>query len=358
MDFYALIMAGGIGTRFWPLSRKKKPKQFLPIISDNTMLEETVKRISPLIPNSNIYTIANHQQTQTIKALLPDISEEKFIVEPEGKNTAPCLLLASAVIHLKNPEAVMAVLPADHFIENDSLYLKKLKAAAAAAEQSQSLITFGIPPSYPSTGYGYINFARENPSPFLEEDFFSVKEFREKPSYKQAKAFIQSGNYFWNSGMFIWSTRIFTEKIEHFAPALFAHWKDLLRAVNQRDEERISSIYSKLPATSIDYALMERAEGVLMGEGNFGWSDVGAWSSLAPFWPQDENKNAFRGDNILLDVENCLVYNPQKLTALIGVKDLVVVDTEDALLICHKSQDQKVKDVVEKIKQKKKDKHL
>ena len=358
MDLCVVIMAGGIGTRFWPFSRRKKPKQFLPIISEKTMIEETVNRISPKIPFSRIYTIADHQKTQTIKAFFPDIPEENFLIEPEGKNTAPCLLLASAAIHLKKPEAVVAVLPADHFIQDHPLFLKKLEAAAVAAEQSQSLLTFGIPPDYPATGYGYINFSSNESSRFLEEDFFPVSAFKEKPDYELAETFLQTGEYFWNSGMFVWSTQVFAEKIQQFAPALFSHWDDLLEAVSQNDEEKIASIYSQLPATSIDYALMEKAEGVLMGVGNFGWSDVGAWSSLCPFLPKDKDNNASRGENILLDTENCLVYNPQKLTALIGVKDLIVVDTEDALLICRKDQDQKVKDIVERIKQDKKDEYL
>jgi mannose-1-phosphate guanylyltransferase len=358
MDLCAVIMAGGIGTRFWPLSRKKKPKQFLPIISESTMIEETVNRILPKIPVSRIYTVANSQQTQAIKAFFPDIPEENLLIEPQGKNTAPCLLLASAVIHCQNPEAVVAVLPADHFIQDRPLFLKKLEAAAAAAEQTQSLLTFGIPPTYPATGYGYINFSPNEPSRFLEENFFPVNAFKEKPDYEVAKTFLQSGDYFWNSGMFIWPTRIFEKKIEQFAPVLYAQWIDLLEAVSQNDEEKIASIYSQLPSTSIDYALMEKAEGVLMGEGDFGWSDVGAWSSLYPFWPKDESNNVSRGESILLDAENCLIYNPQKLTALIGVKDLIVVNTEDALLVCRKDQDQRVKDIVEKIKKEKKDEYL
>lgn len=358
MNLCALIMAGGIGTRFWPLSRKKKPKQFLPIISERTMIEETVNRILPKIPFSRIYTIADSQQTQTIKSFFPDIPEENFLIEPQGKNTAPCLLLASAVIHRQNPDAVMAVLPADHFIQDRPQFLKKIEAAAAAAEQSQTLLTIGIPPTYPATGYGYIKFSPNKSCRFLEEDFFPVNEFKEKPNHELAKTFLQSGDYFWNSGMFIWPTRVFEEKIEQFAPVLFSHWKDLLEAVSRKDEKKIAKIYSYLPATSIDYALMEKAKGVLMGVGKFGWSDVGAWSSLFPFWPKDESNNVSRGKNILLNAENCLVYNPQKLTVLIGVKDLIVVDTEDALLICHKDQDQKVKDIVKKIKEEKKNEYL
>ncbi|MFC2164452.1 mannose-1-phosphate guanylyltransferase [Acidobacteriota bacterium] len=352
MNLYAIIMAGGIGTRFWPLSRKKSPKQFLPIISEATMIEETVNRLLPLIPPPNITTIANAEQSRTIKSLFPEIPEENFLIEPQGKNTAPSLLLATAKIFLLNPEAVCAALPADHLISDAPLFLKKLEAGAKAASTKDSLITFGIPPTFPSTGYGYIQFAKEGPQLIQEENFYSVQEFKEKPDYDQAKAFCDAGNYSWNSGMFLWKAAFFAQKLEQHAPDWFLNWKKMLRALEDNDERQIGLIFEEIPSTSIDYALMEKAKGVLMCEGNFGWSDVGAWSSLADIWAKDQNRNATRGETILLDSEDCLVYNPEKLTALVGIKDIIVVDTPDALLICRKDQDQKVKDVVGELKKK------
>jgi mannose-1-phosphate guanylyltransferase len=352
MNLYAIIMAGGIGTRFWPLSRKKSPKQFLPIISEATMIEETVNRLLPLIPVQNITTIANVEQSQTIKSLFPEIPDDNFLVEPQGKNTAPSLLLATAKIFLLDPEAVCAVLPSDHLIADAPLFLKKLEAGAAAAAEGNSLITFGIPPAFPSTGYGYIQFAKEDPQPFQGENFYSVQQFKEKPDYEQAKAFCDAGNYSWNSGMFLWKAEIFAQKLEQHAPDWFLYWDKMLRAHEGKDEIQIGSIFEEIPSTSIDYALMEKASGVLMCEGNFGWSDVGAWSSLADIWARDQKRNAVRGEAILMDSEDCLVYNPDKLTALVGVKDIIVVETPDALLICRKDQDQKVKDVVGELKKK------
>ncbi|NIO48787.1 MAG: NTP transferase domain-containing protein [Candidatus Aminicenantes bacterium] len=358
MDIRAVIMAGGAGTRFWPLSRKKKPKQFLPIVSEKTMIEETVHRLLAKVPSNNIYTIANFEQTQVIRNLLPDLPEVNLLVEPQGRNTAPSLMLATAWIYLQNPKAVLAALPADHLIKDAPFFLKKLEAGATAAAKGENLITFGIPPSYPETGYGYIRFSPEKPLQFQDEPFFLVQEFKEKPEYEQAKNFLEQGNYFWNSGMFLWRADIFVQKLEKHAPSMFIYWQKILDALRNKDEARIASIFDEIPSISIDCALMEKAEGVLMGKGTFGWSDVGAWSSLADIWPRDKERNALRGESIILDSQNCLLYNPHKLTALIGVKDIIVVDTEDALLITKKNMDQKVKDVVEEIRQKGKAEYL
>ncbi len=358
MEFYALIMAGGIGTRFWPLSRKERPKQFLPIISKKTMIEETVERLATLIPLERIYTIANSGQSRSIRALFPGIPDTNFLVEPQGRNTAPSLILATAHVYLQDPEAVVAALPADHLITDVPLFLKKLEAGARAADEHGDLVTFGIPPSFPSTGYGYIRFSRENPQKIRDENFYPVQEFKEKPDAAQAKAFLESGNYFWNSGMFLWKAKTFAHKLKEFAPEWHVYWEKILQALQVKDEAEIAAIFETIPSTSIDYALMEKAQGVLMCEGNFGWSDVGAWSSLFDFWPQDPEGNALRTESLPLDSQNCLVYSRDKLTVLIGVKDLIVVDTPDALLICRKDQDQKVKDIVGRLKKDNKDEYL
>lgn len=358
MDIRAVIMAGGVGTRFWPLSRKKRPKQFLPIISDRSMIEETAHRLLPLIPSDSIYTIANQEHTQLIKSLLPTLPEKNLLVEPKGKNTAPSLLLATAWVYCQNPEAIVACLPSDHLIRDSSLFLKKLEAGAAAAAKGEYLITFGIPPLYPATGYGYIQFSEKAPLQIMDEPFYAVQEFKEKPNYEQASAFLEKGSFFWNSGIFLWQAAIFAKKLERHAPSMFVYWEKMLDALRNKNEAQIVSIFEEIPSISIDYALLEKAKGVLMGKGNFGWSDVGAWSSLLDIWPQDKDGNTLRGESILIESQNSLLYNPHKLTALIGVKDLIVVDTEDVLLICHKSLDQKVKDILEKIRQKGKDEYL
>jgi mannose-1-phosphate guanylyltransferase len=358
MEIHPVIMAGGSGTRFWPLSRKKKPKQFLPIISAKTMIEETVERLLPLVDASCIYTIANSEQTATIRDLIPGIPSDNLLVEPQGKNTAPSLILATATIFQKNENAVVAALPADHLIQDPSQFLKKLEAAARMAFEKDHLITFGITPNHPATGYGYIQFSADDWEEALEERFYNVLGFREKPDLDTARKFCESGNYSWNSGMFLWKASVFRDKLERYAPDIFPFWKEISKAIGDHEERKIGGIFDRMPSVSIDYALMEKARGVLMGKGDFGWSDVGAWSALGEVWPTDDRRNAVRGKSILIDAKGCLVYNPQKLTALIGVEDLIVVDTPDSLLICRKDLDQKVKAIVQSIEKKKEDRYL
>lgn len=358
MEIRAVIMAGGVGTRFWPLSRKKFPKQFLPIISEKTMIEETVLRLLPLLSPDKIYTIANLEQTQTIRKLLPELPAENLFVEPQGKNTAPSLMLATAQVYLQNPEAVVVALPADHLIKNPSLFLKKLEAGASLATEG-FLITFGIPPTYPATGYGYIHFSEENPHQIQEETFYTVQEFKEKPEHEQAKQFLEAGNYSWNSGMFLWRASVFAQKLENYAPSMFPYWERMLDALKNEKDRDIKTIFEEISAISIDYALMEKAkEGVLVCPGNFGWSDVGSWSSLMDIWPKDKNGNAIKEEGLIFNSRNCLSYSPHKLTVLIGIEDIIVVDTGDALLVCHKDQDQKVKKVVESLQKKGKKEYL
>jgi len=358
LDLRAVVMAGGSGTRFWPLSRKRTPKQFLPIISDRTMIEETVERLLPIISYSNIYTIANRQQTQTIQRMLPRLRKGNLLVEPMGKNTAPSLILATARIYLQNPEAVVAAIPSDHLILDNPLFAKKMGAAAEAAGHEKSLITFGIPPAFPSTGYGYIHYAKVGPKKVAGELFFEVLEFKEKPGCEQAKLFIESGEYYWNSGMFLWRADVFAEKLRRYAPGFYQYWLKMLDALKKKSPGLVAAIFGEIPSLSIDYALMEKAKGVLVCEGNFGWSDVGAWSSLADIWKKDDLGNAMKGETVVLDSSNSILFNPGKLTAFIGVKDLIVINTKDALLVCHKDHDQKVRQVLEALAKKGKMKYL
>jgi len=349
-DVYAVIMAGGSGTRFWPLSRRRRPKQFLPIVSDRTMIEETVRRIRPLVPAARIYTIANAVQTGILRRILAGHPAGNFLVEPMGKNTAPSLILATAWIYLKNPEAIVVVLPSDHLITDCPAFLKKVEAAAAAARAENALITFGIPPSFPSTGYGYIHYRKRGARAYGGEPFFAARGFKEKPSQEIAERFVESGDYFWNSGMFIWRAGVFARKMEEFAPDFFPYWRRTLEALKARSRARLRAVFEDIPGMSIDYALMEKADGVLVSQGDFGWSDVGAWSSLVDVWPKDEAGNAVKGDAVALDSKNVLCFNPGKLTALVGLQDLIVVNTKDALLVCRMDQDQRVKEILELLK--------
>ncbi|MCD6194107.1 MAG: hypothetical protein B5M54_07230 [Candidatus Aminicenantes bacterium 4484_214] len=350
-ELYAVIMAGGQGTRFWPFSRRAQPKQFLPIISDKTMLEETIARVQPLVPPSRILTVANQEQTNQIRRLCPELSEENLLVEPQGKNTAPSLLLATATVYLRHPQAIVAALPADHLIADVERFQNKLIAAAAAARQTGHLITFGIPPTFPATGYGYIQFKQPPLYKIQGESFYEVAQFKEKPDLETALQFLQAGHFFWNSGMFIWQAETFARELAEAAPEMYNYWEQIILALQSEDFSKIAAIFEEIPAISIDYALMEKASRVLMTRGDFGWSDVGSWSSLLEVWPADEQGNAVRGKGLLLESSGCLLFSPHKFVALIGVKDLVVIDTPDALLICHKEQDQKVREVVKHLHQ-------
>lgn len=358
MKLKTVIMAGGSGTRFWPLSRRNRPKQFLPIAGDKTMLEDTVERLLPLIPYKNILTISNAEQAKSIKRLLPKLPAENILIEPRGKNTAPSLILATASIYLKDPETVVAALCADHLIREKDLFLKKLEAAAEAASKDNVIVTFGIPPTYPATGYGYIYFSKRAGHKIRNEFFYPVVKFKEKPDLGEATTFLAGGRHYWNSGMFIWRAEVFAQKLEKHAPSFFSYWKRIIKALKKKNRGEVASVFREIPSISIDYALMEKAEGVLMNEGKFGWSDVGVWSSLAEIWPKDEAGNALRGEGVLLDSQNCLLFSPRKLTALVGLKDVIVVDTADALLVCHKDSDQKIKDLLEALRNKHQKKYL
>jgi mannose-1-phosphate guanylyltransferase len=346
-ELTAVIMAGGSGTRFWPLSRRKKPKQFLPIAGRRTMIEETVARILPVIPYRKILTVAGSAHTRTIRRLLPRLPAKNALIEPLGKNTAPSLILATASVYLRNPRAVVVVLASDHLISDPDLFRHKLLAAAAAADARECLVTFGVPPAFPATGYGYIHYRKEKPWKTAGDSFYSVLEFKEKPGLEQAQAFLDEGGYYWNSGMFLWRADVFAHKLEQDAPDFFPFWEKTLAALKAKSPARLKKIFQEMPATSIDYALMEKARGVVVCEGDFGWSDVGAWSSLYDVWKQDAAGNAFQGQTLAIETTGTLCFNPGKFTALIGCRDLIIVDTKDALLICPRSQDQRVKHVLE-----------
>lgn len=350
-------MAGGSGTRFWPLSRINQPKQFLPIATEKTMIEETVERLLPLLSPENIFTISSPSQAEIIRRLMPFLPEENCLVEPSARNTAPSLVLATAKFFLEDPKTIVAALPADHSILKPQVFRRKLEAAATAAANGY-LVTFGIPPTYPATGYGYIHYDSSFSLIYHDEPFYSVLTFKEKPTREQAESFLSSGNHYWNSGMFLWRADILPEKLRAHAPEWFPFWEKMVKALEEDDTERLASIFNQMPILSIDYALMEKAKGVVVCPGDFEWSDVGVWSSLFDLWPKDEKGNACRSELIALESAGNLIYNPKKLTALVGVKDLIVVNTEDVLVICRREDDQKIRELIDWLKKKGKNEYL
>lgn len=349
-DVRAVILAGGRGTRFWPLGRASRPKQFLRIAGPDPMLLETVRRIRPLVPPRKLTLIADAVQTRQARKLLPRLAARSFLVEPEARNTGPALMLATARVWLENADAVIMVLPADHLIRDGAKFLVRMRAGIEAAARESAFVTFGIRPTFPATGYGYIRYDRAAGRAIGGTVFHPVRGFREKPALALAEEYVASGDHAWNSGMFLWRAGVFAEKLARFAPELEPAWAAIVAALKSGSPARLRRAFGLAPALSIDYALMEKAEGVLVAEGDFGWTDVGAWSALAGIWPRDGAGNAVRGEALALDARNCLVWNPGRLTALVGVHDLIVVETGDALLICDAAHDQKVKDVVEALK--------
>jgi len=318
------------------------------------MLVETVRRIRPLVPPRRMVLVADAAQTRLARKLLPRLSKGSFLVEPSARNTGPALMLATARVWLEDPEAVVAVFPADHLIRDPARFRRVLRAAIEAAGREDALVTFGIPPTYPATGYGYIRHDRDKGRRIAGAVFYPVRAFKEKPSLAQADEYLASGDYAWNSGMFVWRAEVFAEMLAASAPGLRPAWNAMVKALRSGGAAKLAAAFAAAPALSIDYALMERARRVLVVDGDFGWSDVGSWSTLLEIWPRDRDGNAVRGETLALDAKDCLVWNPGRLTALVGVRDLVVVDTGDALLVCDAALDQRVREIVAALQGKKK----
>ena len=352
-DVRAVVLAGGSGTRFWPLGREGRPKQFLPITGRDPMIVRTVRRLRPLVPERKVLVVADAARARAARRLLPGLPKSAFLVEPQARNTAPALMLATARVWLEDPEAVVAVLPADHLVRDEARFRRVLAAGAEAAARQPVLVTIGIPPTHPATGYGYIRHDRKRGKRIAGTAFYPVLAFKEKPGPALARRYLAAGGYAWNSGMFLWRAGVFAAKLEAFAPELVPAWNGLLKALRSGSAARLAAAFARVPAKSIDYALMEKAGGVIVADGDFGWSDVGAWSTLLEVWPRDRAGNAARGETLALDAEGCLVWNPGRLTVLVGVRDLVVVEAGDALLVCPASLDQRVREAVEALKRKK-----
>jgi len=349
---FAVIMAGGKGTRFWPRSREKTPKHLLDISSERTMIRETVDRIRPLVPAERTLIVTGKSHAAELIRQLPEIPPENILIEPVGRNTAPCIGLAALHILRRVPDAVMLVLPSDHRIGDEAAFLRIIQAAAGAALQGDSLVTIGIRPTGPETGYGYI----EQGEPFSTGDadeIFLVRSIREKPPREQAESFLAKGGFSWNSGMFVWKASTIMNAIGRFLPDLEQGLLQIREALGtDREEAVVRSVYMEQGAVSIDYGVMEKAKNVLVVPGSFDWSDLGSWDALWEVSEKDENGNAVRGEFIGIDAANSLIHGTGKLIALVGVKDLLVVETNDALLICRRGRSQDVRKIVEILEKK------
>lgn len=347
MKITAVIMAGGRGERFWPKSRNNCPKQFLSLTADKeTMIQKTVKRLDKIVEPEDVFVVTNSAYREIVETQLPQIPKENILSEPCARNTAPCIAYAAAVIKKKYDDAVMLVLPSDHLIGYVNIYHRALRKAIAAAEDGQNLVTIGITPTYPETGYGYINFGEE------KGDAFEVERFVEKPDLATAKKYLASGNYLWNSGMFVWKVSSIMANIQKFMPAVYDGASRIGESFGTDDfEEVLIREFEAFPSESIDFGIMEKAENIYTIPGSFGWDDVGSWLAMERINETDDDKNYIEGDVIAVDSKRTTICGGKRLIAAVGTRDLIIVDTDDVLLVCSKNSTQDVKKVISKLKE-------
>ena len=347
---YALILAGGSGERFWPLSRRARPKQLLRLVAAETLLEQTVARLEGLVPRERILVLTNVEQEAAVRELLPDLSKENIIAEPAKCDTAAAVALGVGWVAVRNHSATMIVLPADHVITDTAAFQKTLTTAAVAAEETGALVTIGVKPTWACPGFGYI----EHGAPIHlrtivpETAVHHVVRFREKPNTDLAESFLRAENFRWNAGMFVWSVPSVLSEFNRHTPEL-ASFISQLRAHNNFDKT-LQNRFTKLPKISFDYAIMEKADRVLVVEATFDWDDVGSWRAVARYFKSDMQGNTANCQITTLDSTNNLIFNPDGTTiALLGVHNLIVVRTGDAVLICHRHQAEKIKNLVSKL---------
>ena len=354
-----VIMAGGKGERFWPKSRTNLPKQFLSLTDDGkSMIQHTVERLDGLVEVENIYVVTNKSYKNLIIEHIPNLPLENIIVEPEAKNTAPCIGLAAIHIYKKNPDAKMIVLPSDHLIKFNEIFLDTLRMGLEVIEDEGNIATIGITPNYPETGYGYINF-KKGVTPHEITNAYEVLEIVEKPDLEKAKQYLTSGEYLWNSGMFMWKISTILKCFEEFLPEVYTGLKEIERAINTENYlNTLIKVFSKFPSESIDYGIMEKAKNVYVIPGNFGWDDVGSWLSLERINNTNQDGNIISGNVVTINTKNSIIQGSNKLIATIGLEDIIIVDTDDALLICNKDNTQEVKEVIANLKASNKTEYL
>ena len=345
---YCIIMAGGIGSSYWPMSKTARPKQFIDILgTGETLIQQTYKRFKRICPKENIYIVTNKIYQHLIAEQLPEINDEQVIYEPSMRNTAPCIAYANYKIAEKNPNANIVVAPSDHLILKEDEFVKIINQALSYTVNSDSLVTLGITPTRPDTGYGYIQFDTNDHD--NDAAIKKVKTFTEKPNLELAKQFIDSGEFCWNSGMFIWSLKSIQKAFQELLPSI----NEGIGIYNTSKEKGfIESIYSTCKNASIDYGIMEKAKNTFVISADIGWSDLGTWGSIYTHLPHDENANAIIGKNVMLydSSENIINVPKNKLVVLQGLKDYIVVEADDILLVCKKQDEQKIKQIVTDIK--------
>ncbi|CAM2938497.1 mannose-1-phosphate guanylyltransferase [Paenibacillus sediminis] len=358
MTTTCVIMAGGKGERFWPKSRTHLPKQFLNISGNKSMIQQCIERLQKFIPIEQIFIITNELYAELIKAQIPTLPDDNIIIEPVGRNTAPCVGLASIIIEEKFPDSTMIVLPSDHIIKDENEFINILKTGVEVSGQGKHLVTLGITPTYPETGYGYIESTDQ--TIYLNNmKIHKVNKFVEKPNLEKATAYIEDGNYYWNSGIFVWRTSVIREYIRELLPDMHDLLETMKVAFQTSDRNSvIRSEFPKMPDQSIDYGIMEKAENIFVIPCIFGWDDVGSWTALERINDVDDNGNVIRGNILNLDTKGCIIESNGKLIATLGVEDLIIVETDDVTLICKKDKAQDIKSLIKELKVQKLEQYL
>lgn len=358
---YCVIMAGGIGSRFWPMSRTAHPKQFLDILgTGQTILQQTFNRFLRICPIENIFIVTNELYKELVSQQLPEVSDSNILCEPVRKNTAPCIAYASYKIMQLNPNANIVVAPSDHLISKEDTFVKAIKSCYKKAASEDCLVTLGIRPTKPDTGYGYIQF-KESEVKETDRRIKKVKTFTEKPDIEMAKFFLQSGDFLWNSGIFIWNVKNIIRAFEKHLPEINTAFKEGVSVYNTPEEaDFIKKAYSNCKNISIDYGIMEKADNVYVRSSVIGWSDLGTWSSLYNHSEKNKDGNAIIGKNVMAyDSKNCIVNVPKdKLVVLDGLHDYIIVESDNILLICKKEDEQKIRTFVNDVKVEKGDKYM
>ncbi|MDX9891570.1 MAG: mannose-1-phosphate guanylyltransferase [Bacteroidales bacterium] len=350
---YCVIMAGGIGVRFWPMSKTETPKQFIDILGDGqTLIQKTFKRFSKFCPIENIYIVTNSQYFDLVKTQLPEVEDDQIVLEPARRNTAPCIAYANYKIKTKNPDAVVVVAPSDHIILKEDVFIDVITKGLETVSENDWLLTIGIHPSFPNTGYGYIQFNEDKPYE-KNPSIYSVKTFTEKPTLEFAQQFLESGDFLWNAGIFMWSVKSIQNAFEQYLPEvdeLFKKGEGLYNTPGEK--EFINRIYQICRNISVDYGIMEKAQNVHVFAAEFGWSDLGTWGALHEMRNKDDNQNSVVGNKIkMYNTKNCIINLPNNKVAVIqGLEDYIVVDTDEVLLICKKEEEQQIKQYVTDVK--------
>lgn len=353
--FYVVIMAGGVGSRFWPYSRNDHPKQFLDVLGvGSSLLQLTYQRFLEICPAENIYVVTSENYSELVKEQLPDMTPDQILLEPARKNTAPCIAYASHKIMKKDPKATMVVTPSDHAILKEKIFLKAIEKSLIHAFENDLLITLGIQPNRPETGYGYIQYHIDNGS-----DFKKVKTFTEKPQLDLAKKFLESGEFVWNAGIFIWNVKTINKAFHVYLPDIAESFETITDTYyTSREKKAIQRAYSHFKIISIDYGVMEKADNVFVILGDFGWSDLGSWESLHDIKEKDENNNVIEANVLLYDTKDSLFLGSEKkLIVAQGLEDYLVADTGDVLLICRKNVEKEMRRFIKDVRSKKGDEY-